>query len=128
MKKILNFLNAEFIRFIFTGFLNTVFGYGVYSLTYWIFNNKTIALILCYVIGVLFNFKSYSLIVFKSRDNSKIILFVLVYIFIYGLNYLSLRLFSDLIGFNAYISQLFALMYIPLILYLMMKQLVFKKN
>jgi len=120
--------DIEFIRFLFTGALNTLFGYIVYVVFYWIFQDKTIALIFDYALSIIFNFKSYSKLVFYYNNNRRIFRFVVVYFITFGLNYYSLVLFCDLLGFHAYIGQIIALIYIPIILYFMLRYFVFNNT
>ncbi len=128
MIKIKKAVNSEFIKFLLTGALNTAFGYGIFSLFFWIFNNKAAALTLNYVIGIIFNFKTYSMLVFKSKDNSRIFIFIIIYVIAFFINYLSLYLFCDMLKINTYIAQLMALLYVPLLFYIMLKNLVFKNK
>jgi putative flippase GtrA len=126
VQKILEpFFSHEFIRFVLTGVLNTVFGFLVYVLLYWLFGNKLIALFIDYALGILFNFKTYSLLVFYSNDNSRIYRFIFVYLFAFGLNYVSLYIFCDIYTINAYVGQMIALTYVPIVLYLLLKNAVF---
>jgi len=118
-------IGHEFIRFLFTGAINTLFGYLVYVIFYWTFKDKTIALIFDYAISIIFNFKSYSILVFNSSNNWRIVRFIIVYIFAFVLNYYSLVLFCDIFKFHAYIGQIFALIYVPLVLYFLLKYYVF---
>jgi putative flippase GtrA len=122
------FFNNEFIKFIITGAINTLFGYVVYIVAYWICNDKTVALALDYILSIVFNFKSYSMLVFKSRNNWKIIRFIVAYAITFALNYLSLLFFCDLLKLNAYIGQIIALCYVPVILYFLLKYYVFTKE
>lgn len=120
--------DIEFIRFLFAGALNTLFGYIVYVVFYWIFKDKTIALIFDYTLSIIFNFKSYSILVFYSNNNWRIIRFIVVYFFTFGLNYYSLVLFCDLWEFHPYLGQIIALIYIPIIQYFMLKYFVFNNT
>ena len=122
-------LKNDFIKFVFTGALNTCFGYLLFSFCYLISENKTIALLISYILGSLFNYKTYSIIVFNPDDN-RLIRFLLIYIFIYSLNLLSLLILTDIIGFNAYVGQIITLTYIPILLFFLLKKFVFhnKKN
>jgi len=59
--------------------LNTLFGYSVYALFLFIGLHYTIATFLATVIGVLFNFKTYGILVFKNRSNRLLLRFLVVY-------------------------------------------------
>ncbi len=120
--------DIEFIRFLFTGALNTLFGYLVYVFFYWVFKDKTVALIFDYMLGIIFNFKSYSILVFNSGNNRRIIRFIAVYILSFVLNYYSLVLFCDIWKIHPYIGQIIALMYVPVVLYFLLKYYVFNNT
>lgn len=118
-------LNKQFALFILTGVINTIFGYVLYAVMFWLFENKVIALVVDYAAGILFNFQTYSKIVFNSHDFRKIFKFTFAYVLTFIFNYASLYLFNDVLCINAYMAQLIALMYIPLILFFLLKRYVF---
>tara|TARA_B100000768_G_C11248817_1_gene363077 strand:+ start:153 stop:554 length:402 start_codon:yes stop_codon:yes gene_type:complete len=102
VKKALN-ENQTFIKFIFIGIINTIFGYGIYLLFLLIGFNFVIAALLSTILGIIFNFFTTGRFVFKSTNNYLILKFVMVYIFIYlftisGLSILYLYGFSYEIG------------------------------
>lgn len=82
VKKALN-ENQTFIKFIFIGIINTIFGYGIYLLFLLIGFNFVIAALLSTILGIIFNFFTTGRFVFKSTNNYLILKFVIVYIFIY---------------------------------------------
>ncbi len=75
--------NQTFIKFIFIGIINTIFGYGIYLLFLLIGFNFVIAALLSTILGIIFNFFTTGRFVFKSTNNYLILKFVMVYIFIY---------------------------------------------
>ena len=102
VKKALN-ENQTFIKFIFIGIINTIFGYGIYLLFLLIGFNFVFAALLSTILGIFFNFFTTGRFVFKSTNNYLILKFVMVYIFIYlftisGLSILYLYGFSYEIG------------------------------
>lgn len=127
LKKLGDFLNWQFIRFVLTGILNTIVGYLLYVVGYYITGNETVALVLDYTLSILFNFKSYSLLVFKNKDNSKIFRFVGVYLVVFLLNRVSLWIYIDVAKIDPYLSQLIALLYIPIIMFGAFKKYVFNQ-
>ena len=82
VKKALN-ENQTFIKFIFIGIINTIFGYGIYLLFLLIGFNFVIAALLSTILGIIFNFFTTGRFVFKSTNNYLLLKFVMVYIFIY---------------------------------------------
>jgi len=77
---------SKFVRFILVGILNTVFGYLLYALFVLISVDFRVSLFLGTVITIVFNFGTYSRLVFKTNDNRLIFKFVLVYGLIFVLN------------------------------------------
>jgi putative flippase GtrA len=73
----------KIVRFFLVSGLNTVFGYGLFALLVLIGLHYTIAGLVATVLGVLFNFKSIGLLVFKTNRN----VVVFKFIGVYGINY-----------------------------------------
>ena len=74
---------SEFFRFLFVGVLNTIFGYGLYLILLFIGFHFTMAALIGQILGVLFNYKTISLLVFRTHDNSIFFRFISVYILTY---------------------------------------------
>jgi putative flippase GtrA len=123
-----NILNREFIRFLFTGAINTLVGYAIYSGAYWVFNHEGIALVFDYVIGAIFNYSSYSTLVFRKYKTKRFLIFCAVYVLTYFLNYGLVAGIMRASHLNAYIAQIFALTVCPLVLYMLLKKIVFINN
>ena len=75
-------LSNSFLKYLLIGGLNTVFGYSIFAVYTFLLGNAYLTLILSTVTSVLFNFKTYGVLVFKSHDNSKIFRFFAAYAFI----------------------------------------------
>lgn len=75
--------SARFVRFLLVGGLNTAFGYGVYVGCLWLGMHYAVAGAISTVLGVLFNFKSTGMLVFRSRDHGRLPHFVAVYVVTY---------------------------------------------
>ena len=69
------------VKFLFVAGINTLFGYSIYALILFLLKNVYASIVLSNIIAILFNFKTYGAIVFKSHDNSKIFRFFAVYLF-----------------------------------------------
>lgn len=92
-------LNIQFIKFILVGGLNTLFGYLVFSLYIYLSDLPTLSVILANITGVVFNFRTYGKLVFKSTDNSRIFRFCAAYTLII-ITQLSLLKFLNVLGIN----------------------------
>jgi putative flippase GtrA len=91
------------------GALNTLFGYSLYALLLWIGLPLEYALLLCSVIGVLFNFVTYGKLAFGRKPTRQSLpRFIAAYVVFYFLNlYLARALIG--LGFTAYVALLFLL-------------------
>jgi putative flippase GtrA len=70
---------VRFIVFLIVGGINTIFGYGIFALCLYLKFHYALASVTATILGVLFNFKTSGVIVFKNNDNSLIWKFFLVY-------------------------------------------------
>ena len=113
-------LSWQFVKFLFVGFINTVFAYSIFS--FFIFIT-----LLAQILGILFNFKTTGGIVFKNSDNNLVFKFFVVYGFMYFVTVLELKIFTMFSLNNMYIN--YALIVLPnaMISYMLMKCFVFKK-
>ena len=75
---------GQFVKFLLVGGLNTLFGYGIFALFLALGVHYSLAALLSTVLGILFNFKTYGTLVFRSSDNRLIFKFLGVY----GVTYL----------------------------------------
>jgi len=121
-------MNNEIIRFLLVGILNTIVGYIVFSTLYFVLNSEIISLLLAYILGILFNYKTYSKYVFTSSDRQVFVNFIMIYLGIFLLNTVFLKIFINMIYFNPYISQFLLILIVTPILYLLQKKYVFIKN
>lgn len=113
-----------FIRFLAVGLLNTVFGYGCFAFFLYLGIHYALALFLATVAGVLFNFKSTGALVFKSHDNSLIFRFVMVYVVVYVVNVLLLKLLG-MWGIDAYWGGAFLIVPMALLAFILNAKFVF---
>lgn len=100
LKKLLGivqyFWQIRFVRFLFVGGLNTVFGYLIYSALILINFHYSLALLLGTILGVIFNFFTTGNIVFRNKNPKLIFRFVLVYVVTYFINLGFLKIFDGL--------------------------------
>ena len=109
-KLIQKYITAEFIRFVLVAMLNTLFGYGVYTLLVYCGMHFSLATLISTILGVLFNFKTYGILVFKNSSNKLIFRFVLVYCVVYLCNIGGIALLKTL-GISSYLAG--AVMLVP---------------
>lgn len=117
-------IDWKFIKFLFVGGLNTAFGYGVFALFLFLKIHYSLALFLSTVLGILFNFKTTGVIVFKNNNNGLIFRFFAAYGVIYGLNLLGLKVF-DFIHFNLYGAGFILIFPMAVVSFILMKRFVF---
>lgn len=119
--------SAEFCRYIGVGVVNTLFGYSIFSVLIYVSLHYSIALFTATVLGVLFNFKSIGLLVFKSHNNQLIFRFVLVYVLLYCVNLLFLKAFI-LLNVNIYLGGALLLPITAVLGFLFNKRFVFNNE
>ena len=72
-------LGSQFIKFLFVGGLNTLFGYGAFAFFLSLRIHYPLAVLLATLLGILFNFKTYGTLVFRNSDNRLLFKFLGVY-------------------------------------------------
>ncbi len=117
-------LKNRFIIFLIVGGINTLFGYGIFCLFIFIGINYAVAALLATVCGVLFNFKTYGKIVFRSNDNKLIFRFFIVYGILYLFGVTILTILKPY--YSIYLIQAVFLIPMALLSFLMNKNMVFK--
>src|SRR5450631_204391 len=76
----------QFAKFLAVGALNTLFGYGVFAGLIWLAVPPVLALVITYVVGVLFNFATTGHFVFDHRELSALLRFIAAYVVIFLIN------------------------------------------
>lgn len=120
-------IDNTFIRFIFVGCLNTAFGMAVYCLCIFFGCPYYLATLISNILGVLFNFKTTGVLVFKNHDNKLIIRFILCYVLVYFANTIFVKILI-LLGFNDYYSGILATPITALCSYSLLKFLVYNEK
>ena len=64
-------IHQELPKFFVVGFINTVFGYSIYSLFIFLGFNYFLAALISQIIGTLFNYKTIATYVFPNGGNNK---------------------------------------------------------
>lgn len=140
-------LDKKFIKFLFVGALNTLFGYLMYTIFISTPLKREWALLCAYIAGVLWNFKTTGSLVFQVNNNKLIFKFIASYIFtyfvnLYALNFLAnagwgeavANFFLDLfnltspIALGKYVDQLFVVFPIAMLSFTIFKFWVFKEQ
>lgn len=103
MKKI---INKQFVKFIFVGILNTIVGYGTYSILLFFKINYIIANTISTIIGILFSYLLNKKITFNNTKTNKKtpFKFVSVYIISYVVGTINLALLVKHYNANKYIA------------------------
>ena len=96
-------IDKKFIKFIFVGILNTLFGYSILALLLFLGVHYSISVIISTIIGVLFNFKTTGVLVFNNNENRLLFKFILNYCFT-SLVSIILLYIADSLSFNLYIA------------------------
>lgn len=115
------------LNFFAVGGLDTIVGYAIFAFMLWLGWHYSLALAGATVFGTLFNFYTTSRLVFYSNDNNRIISFILVYLFVYCINIMSMAIL-DYIGINPYQSFLLMVFPISLLTYRLNCRYVFKHD
>jgi len=123
-----NILDRKLILFFVVAGLNTLFGYGLFAGLIFIGLPYVLATLVAQILGILFNFKTYGVLVFKNSDNSRIFRFIGIYILTYIINISFMFLFRKLWGLNDY--EIGAILAIPMGLlgFVLNKRFVFFKQ
>lgn len=84
----------KLVRFFLVSGLNTVFGYGLFALLIFVGVAYPLASLISTIAGILFNFKTIGILVFKNHNNILIFKFFAVYGITYLCNLGGLALFK----------------------------------
>jgi putative flippase GtrA len=114
---------AEIIRFYQAGVVNTLLGLGVYAIFVRLGLHPYLAHILSYIIGMVFNYLTYSRHVFREAGPAKL-RFFLAYLGGYPVSIGSLAVARQFIA-SPYLAGLAAIFLVSIINYVVLKYLVF---
>ena len=127
VKELWSKIDSQFIRFVFVGVLNTAFGFGVYCLMLFIGVPYWWATLISQILGVMFNFKTTGVLVFKNHNNRLFFRFAICYVLAYFLNVGIIALFTHYSTINQYISGFIATLFVALFSFIFQKFIVFRK-
>jgi putative flippase GtrA len=111
-------------RYYQAGLVNTLFGYGLYALFVWAGVNMYVAQITAHVLGMTFNYFTYSRFAFAGRDGSKG-RFIASYILNYVLGLIALAAAAQAIR-SPYLAGLVSVVFVSVVNYFILKRLVFR--
>ena len=121
-------IDEKFFKFLFVGFINTLFSYCLYAFFVLIGLKANIALFFQYILGVLWNFKTTGCIVFKNNNNLLIFKFIGSYIVTFTINSFLLYILVQIIKLNDYLAQAVLVLPIAVISFLIFKFWVFNEK
>lgn len=117
--------SIPFVRFLFVGGINTLFGYAIYSLFILLHVHYAIASLIGTILGICFNFFTTGTIVFKNNNPRLIFKFLLVYGINYFIGLIFLTIFSK-IHMNLLIAGAIPILPLAVLGYFLNKKLVFR--
>jgi putative flippase GtrA len=115
----------DFLRFLITGGVNTVFGYSVFCLVFWISGRPIAALAVATILGTLFNFLTIGNFVFRNAEPRLLWRFIAIYAMVFAFNAMGLSLF-DRCGFNSIVAQAILTPLVVAASYLLNRRFVFR--
>jgi putative flippase GtrA len=118
------FWSIQLLRFLVVGGLNTIFGYSVFATFILLHFHYVIAALLAQICGVLFNFKTTGILVFKNKNNRLLYRFFGVYLFTYLVNIGLLKVF-DIYGVKSLIAGAIIVLPLALVSFMLNKKFVF---
>lgn len=112
------------LRFLLVGGLNTLFGYGLFTVLYLGSHRRQVSLVAATAIGALFNFFTTGRLVFADRGYRMLIPFILGYGLVLGANMALLETLTR-VGLSALAAQAIAMPVVVVASYLTNRYFVF---
>lgn len=117
-------LSRRFLLYLLVGGMNTLVGYGMFSLFIFAGMHYAMATVVATIMSVLFNFKSTGKIVFRNDNNQLFFRFILVYIAVCLFNIAFLRFYS-VFDDNMYFAGVLVILPSAVVSFLSLKRFVF---
>lgn len=131
VEKVVRFINKvwsiSFIRFLFVGGINTIFGYSIFSILILLQIHYSIASLLATILGILFNFFTTGRVVFENNNPKLLFKFFGVYGVIYLINLFFLKIF-DSCQVNMLIAGAILVLPISILSFILNRSFVFLVN
>jgi len=122
---ILQNIPRRFVKFLFVCAINTLFGYSMYALFVTFGFNPSNALLISYILGVFWNFKTTGSIVFRNKDNKLIFKFFISYVFTFSVNNFFLNFLMNNLHLNKYLAQLILVLPVAVLSFTIFKTFIF---
>jgi len=120
-------LDKRFIRFLFVGGINTLFGYALFAFLIYLKFHYSLAVLFGTFLGILFNFRTTGKIVFNNMDNTLLWRFVGVYAVTYLVNVACLKVF-DIYKVNILFAGALLVLPVAALSFLLQKKFVFPQG
>ena len=117
-----------FIRFVLVGIINTLFGVGLYCLFIYCGISYQNAVLLSTILGVLFNFKTIGVLVFRNTKNRLIFKFIAAYVIVYFVNIGLIHLLLELTVLDEYMAGIVVTPFVAIASFGLQRYFVFNKN
>jgi putative flippase GtrA len=117
-------IDVQLVKFLIVGGINTLFGYLIFAFFIFINFHYSLAALISTIAGIIFNFNTTGRLVFNNRNNRLIFRFFGVYLIIYGLNILFLKLLGSM-QMSMFIAGAVIILPVAVIAFLLNKYLVF---
>lgn len=129
MRFIKKYISVEMMKFLVTGGVNTAFSFISFVFFMELIGIKEIAATINLLVGISFNYLTYSRFVFKEskRNLKQMLQFYCVYFITYPIGLVHLFVTVDLIGIGVYQSRIISTCYMPFISHYLQRKIVFKK-
>ena len=136
IKRFLNrYFEPQFIRFVLVAMLNTAFGLFINYVFLFIFEHLfklnhayVVSNFFATIVSILFNFKTYGILVFKNKDNKLLLRFLAVTTFTYLVNIGGIALLEHLGSRNNYLNLTVMAVPVGLLNYVLNSVFVYKKK
>ena len=136
MKEFLKrYFEPQFIRFVLVAMLNTAFGLFINYVFLFIFEHLfklnhayVVSNFIATIVSILFNFKTYGILVFKNKDNKLLLRFLAVTTFTYLVNIGGIALLEHLGSHNNYLNLTIMAVPVGLLNYVLNSVFVYKKK
>jgi len=129
------YFEPQFIRFVLVAILNTLFGLFVNYVFLFIFEHLlkvphayVVSNFLATIVSILFNFKTYGILVFKNKNNKLLFRFLAVTFFTYLVNIGGIRLLEYLGSSNNYLNLTVMAVPVGLLNYVLNSAFVYKRR